>query len=589
MSELRKIINNTLISLVGQLVTWTSTLGLTIAYGRFLGDVKFGELYFATMFVGLIGFPVEFGFNQQLTRDVATDPEKAHAYLWNTLLIKMTLWITLYGGILLTAKGLGYSQEQWDLVAICGVNLMVGSVVSTFAALHYAFSRTVFPSVGMMIEKGLDAVVGFILLKNGASVQTMAFVLLGGSIIDGIWVALWFFRLTGWRLTFDRVIIIDLFRSSIPFVAYGILGVIYYRIDTVLLSLMANTAVVGWYGAGYRLFDTLLFVPNLIINAIMYPIFAKLSTNARSQSTLKLAIEKSMNLLLICSIPIATLMIVGAPNIIGFLYHRAEFANSIPVLQALAPGLVFLYINTLLSSIIVSTKGEKKIPLMAAIALVFNLGTNLLLIPLYKQVGAALVTSLTELLLLCTSMVIIQKQLLPGKSIRVASKALVSALVMAAAIYLLRSLSILFITPVAFLAYAGSAFLLRTIPREDMQFLLKAVKNKGKKKGISVELLANIVDENIYDQITNPYLPAVYGQTTDYHLSIVNARTVRLEALVAERDDDITLLLPVVKIRKARPKMILEDDDPTLEISAVKTRKVPTVQSRETQPEVVRE
>ena len=63
-SRLRKVIGNTVISLVGQGVTWTSTLLLTIAYGRFLGDVKFGELFFAITFVALFGFPIEAGFNQ---------------------------------------------------------------------------------------------------------------------------------------------------------------------------------------------------------------------------------------------------------------------------------------------------------------------------------------------------------------------------------------------------------------------------------------------------------------------------------------------------------------------------------------------
>src|SRR5215469_11051192 len=113
MSGLRKIVGNTLISLFGQFVTWTSTLGLTIAYGRFLGDFKFGELYFAITFVSLIGFPVEFGFNQQLTRDVAEKPEKAQSYLWNTLLIKTALWSVSYGVILLLVWALGYSPEQW--------------------------------------------------------------------------------------------------------------------------------------------------------------------------------------------------------------------------------------------------------------------------------------------------------------------------------------------------------------------------------------------------------------------------------------------------------------------------------------------
>ena len=494
--------NNTLISLLGQMVTWTSTLLLMIAYGRFLGDVKFGELFLAITFVSLVGLPVEYGFNQQLTRDVANEPGKSHTYLWNTLLIKGMMWVPLYGIVLILAWKLGYNQEQRNLVAICGFALMSGSIVSTFASLHYAFERTLFPAVGLMLEKGLSACVGFILLRNGATVQTMAFVLLGGSLIDVIWVAFWFFRLEGWHVVFSQEVLRKLLRSSIPFIVYGVLGVIYYRIDTVLLSLMTNAAVVGWYGAGYRLFDTLLFIPNLILNAVMYPVFSKLS--ARSQSDLKMAVEKCMNFILMCAIPIAALLIVAAPNIVGFLYHRAEFVNTIPVIQALAPGLLFLYMNTLFFNIIVSTKGERKIPRMAAIALVFNLGLNLFFISRYQQVGAALVTSLTELLLLCISLVFVPRYLLPRGSLKVGGKALIAALGMALAVFLLRTLSIFVIVPVALLVYAGIATLIGAIPREDMQTLYRAIKYKSSLN----ETLATVVDENIYTEITE-HLPVM--------------------------------------------------------------------------------
>jgi O-antigen/teichoic acid export membrane protein len=508
MNKLRRIVNNTLISLLGQFVTWTSTLVLTIAYGRFLGDVKFGVLYFAISFVALVGFPVELGFNQQLTRDVAEDPEKSHTYLWNTLLIKVTLWAVLYCVLQLLAWVLGYDPEQRSIVAICGITLLSGSIVNTFAALHYAFERTFYPAVGMMLEKGLSAIVGFILLKYGATVQTMAFVLLGGSLIDAIWVSFWFFRLTGRCFNINKATLRKLVRTSIPFLIYGVLGVIYYRIDTVLLSLMTNDAVVGWYGAGYRLFDTLLFIPNLILNAVMYPVFSKLSVNSRS--TLKMAVEKCLNLLLICSIPIATLMIAAAPNIIGFLYHRAEFENTIPVIQALAPGLVFLYINTLLSSVIVSTRGERKIPIMAAAALVFNLGLNLFLIPLYRQVGAAVVTTLTELLLLCISSSFVPKYLLPGKSMIVAGKAIMAAIVMALVVFFLQTWSILAILPIALLVYGCVILILKTVPREDVQALYEAIKHKGDRS--STKTLKNIADENIDTQITER-LPIVKANT----------------------------------------------------------------------------
>jgi O-antigen/teichoic acid export membrane protein len=550
MSGLRRIIGNTLISLFGQLVTWTSTLGLTIAYGRFLGDFQFGELFFALTFVSLIGFPIEFGFNQQLTRDVAEKSEKALPYLWNTLLIKVLLWMVFYCIMLVVVWALRYSQEQWMLVAICGVNLLSGSFVNAFAALHYAFERTVFPSVGMMLEKGLSALVGFIVLKNGASVQVMACVLLGGSLIDAAWVAFWFFRLTGRRVVFDKKLLLQLIRTSIPFVVYGVLGVIYYRIDTILLSLMTNTDVVGWYGAGYRLFDTLLFIPNLILNAVMYPVFSKLAV--KSQAALKTAVEKCMNLLLICSFPIAAFMIAGAPSIIGFLYHRPDFLNSIPVVEGLAPGLVFLYINTLFSSIIVSTKGEKKIPIMAAAALVFNLGLNLILIPRFEQIGAAVVTSLTELLLLFISARFVPGYLFPRKSMKVGFKTLIASLVMGGIIFYLRMLSIFLLLPLGILTYISLATLLKTVPSEDLQSLLKAVKNKGKRSSVekltdiveeNIDTLASIAEENIYAQITDPRLTAV-------QVKRAMAETRKEQAAYLDDGNEITLRLPAVVAKK---------------------------------------
>src|SRR5947209_17760167 len=106
----KRIVNNTIFSLLGQIVTWTSTLLLTIALGRFLGDSKFGELYTATTFVLLIGFPIEFGFNQQIIRDVAQETSKALHYLSNILLIKVALWSLLYGIIIYISYFLGYNE-----------------------------------------------------------------------------------------------------------------------------------------------------------------------------------------------------------------------------------------------------------------------------------------------------------------------------------------------------------------------------------------------------------------------------------------------------------------------------------------------
>jgi O-antigen/teichoic acid export membrane protein len=237
---LKRIVNNTLYSLLGQLVTWTSTLLLTIAFGRFLGVIKFGELYTAIIFVSLIGFPLEFGFNQQIIRDVAQDASKTRHYLSSILLLKVVLWSILLAITIGISYVVGYNAEQRLLIVICSITLLISAITNTYSSLYYALERTIFPVVGTVLEKSSSALIGIILLMRGADVIVVAFVLLAGALINGTWQVICFYRLFGVSFTIDVSLIRRLIRSSIPFLTYGVLGIIYSRIDTVLLSNMVN-------------------------------------------------------------------------------------------------------------------------------------------------------------------------------------------------------------------------------------------------------------------------------------------------------------------------------------------------------------
>ena len=135
----------------------------------------------------LVGFPLEFGFNQQLTRDLAQAPERAARYLANTLALKFMLWIVLYGALGALAWALGYSAEERVLVAVCGVTLLSTGLGGAFAAVHYARQRLIFPVVATIIEKGLAAAAGYLWLRFGAGPREMTFVLLAGSTAGMLW------------------------------------------------------------------------------------------------------------------------------------------------------------------------------------------------------------------------------------------------------------------------------------------------------------------------------------------------------------------------------------------------------------------
>src|SRR5215469_16295508 len=129
---LRRILSNSGISFIGQMVTWLSTLALTIAYGRFLHGDTFGELVYVVSFVALVGFPIEFSFNQQIVRDVAQNSSRALSYPLNVLLLKATLWAVMFSASLLISGALGFNPDERFLLVACGATLLIDAVGTTF-------------------------------------------------------------------------------------------------------------------------------------------------------------------------------------------------------------------------------------------------------------------------------------------------------------------------------------------------------------------------------------------------------------------------------------------------------------------------
>ncbi len=486
--RLRIVVNNTLISFGGQAITWISTLLLTMVYGRFLGANGFGELYLAVTLTGLVGFPLEFSFNQQLVREVAQYPHRASRYVSNALLLKVVLWALLSIALLVLVTLLHYSLVEQIVVGLSGLTLLITSIGSVFSAMHTAVYRNFVPVIGSVIEKILDTIVAYLLLRFlHVDVIPVASVLLIGALLNALWQAAWFYRLERPTFALDRATARELVRTSVPFLLYGALGVIYYRIDTVLLGALDGDVVVGLYGAGYKIFDTLIFLPGVIMSAVMYPMLARLSTN--DAKAYRIAIEKSTNFLLICGMPLATGLGMAAPAIVGLLYHHDEFGPTVTVMEALAPGLILLYINSVMSSIIITRHHEKSLVWMAAVALVLNVSLNLWLIPRYHEAAAAAVTSITELALLVMGLIAIPRNLIPWGSLPTLTKAFAASGAMALVILALSHFTIWVILPAAVVTYTLTGLVMRLVPREDALALVEAIRRKTGREVVAVESL----------------------------------------------------------------------------------------------------
>ena len=99
----------------------------------------------------------------------------------------------------------------------------------------------------------------------------------------------------------------------------------------------------------------------------------------------------------------------------------AGYGRSIPVLVALAPSVLLTFVNYLETHMLVAL-GMVKAQMAVTLALVLvNVGSNLVLIPRFGGVGAALATAATELALFACCVPMVQYGL--RKRIRAAEEA----------------------------------------------------------------------------------------------------------------------------------------------------------------------
>jgi O-antigen/teichoic acid export membrane protein len=470
---LERAVSNSSIMVVSQLITWTATLVLTAALGRYLGDAGFGELYLAMSFGVIFSVLVEFGLDQQLVRAVARDRSLAGTYLVHSAAIKMVLSVLAYAIILVLIQVLEYPTEHKLTIAVYCLVLLFNGLSGSLTAVYQASERVFHSAVGTIIEKGFIAVAALAMLSAGVGVTLIAAVFVAGSLLSVLWKGLFLRRMVRLPVAFEIATMQKLVMGALPFFLYWALGAVYYRIDVVLLSKLTDAAVVGWYGAAYRLFDTLVFLPSTVSTVIMFPILARLAVGSRAD--LRLAMNKGLDVIVMLGVPICTGLFILAEPIIQFIYGKPEFLNAVPVLRYLAVGLFLLYVNSVLAVALVSLNQERKMTVVAGLATVINLGLNWLLIPHFQHLAAAAVTVATELFILCYLGVFIPKDLLTRASLGVFLKASVAASVMALTLHALEGHSILLLVPVGGLAYGVSGLILRLVPPEDVRMFRDAV------------------------------------------------------------------------------------------------------------------
>ena len=193
-----------------------------------------------------------------------------------------------------------------------------------------------------------------------------------------------------------------------PAVRYGIqahlsnlVAFLNYRLDLFLVNLFLGTAAAGLYTIAVRLVEQ-LWIISQAVSTVLFPKLSSLIGDERGRTALTPLIAR---LVLWLTLLIAGVLAAIAEPLIVALFGAA-FAGAVPALLVLLPGIVLLSCSRILASDLAARRLVHINMFLAVGILVVNTAGNLLLIPIFGIVGAALATSLAYAINLLTRLVI---------------------------------------------------------------------------------------------------------------------------------------------------------------------------------------
>ncbi|MFC1729975.1 flippase [candidate division KSB1 bacterium] len=277
------------------------------------------------------------------------------------------------------------------------------------------------------------------------------------------------------KLNINKELLRKLLKFGIPVMA-GIFGaIIMLYTDTVILSYFGTLEDVALYQAASPTARILLYL-GYALAAVFLPLSAELWAKGKKEK-LRQGIQILYKFSFILVIPMALAMLVFPDLILKLLFGK-EYIGAAIVLQILSIGTVFYTVGHINSNILSGIGHPAENTRIVLSAALFNLVLNLILIPFYGILGAALATLISWAIILVFTSLKIKKYVGAHAPWWGWAKNLTAGVVFVVVISVIKRLlemsvlaEVIISLGLASLAYAGLLLALGLVTKNDLSFV----------------------------------------------------------------------------------------------------------------------
>ena len=392
----------------------------TTLLARRLGVEAFGYLGFATAVIAYLGVSLTAGFGEIGSREVARAPGRAAAIAADVTAIRVLIAVS---GIVVVVV-LGYAfvavPLQRAVLIVGGLSLLALALDPTW--VYRGLSRNQTAAAAFLLSQViyLGGVLTFV--GSGADVIRVPLIQFAGDLAAATLLLFLLFRSSRVRPRLARGM--PLLRQSGFITASRLIRTVIVTFDVLVLAALAGSASVGLYTAAYRV--CMLVTMIAVATHVVYLPGITVAASA-GMERVSSVLRESLALTVSVILPLVVGGIIVATPLLTFLFG-AEYAPAAPAFRVLLASIGILALHGTTHNVFIALHQTRREMLIFAVAATINVILNLLLIPRYALLGAAVATLAAE-----TFILIVGATSLFRAGIRAGGRAFVSPVLASAA------------------------------------------------------------------------------------------------------------------------------------------------------------
>lgn len=423
-----------------QIATIIMGFFLTATLGRSLGSAEFGVLYTVLAISGFASVAIDWGQATYLVREAARGRPDQAELIGSALLMR-----TLGTGVAtilaaLIAYAFGYDRT---IVSLAPLVVLVGFPASLYQPFNCIFrgnDRMDVDAIVGIVGKAMVLAATLLVVYRGGGlthvilaqgVGSIASLLVGGTIA----------RRAGIAVKRPKVLLLrELWRGGAPIVVFGLAFSLHSFVDTLMLSRMTNSAVVGWYAAAGTILG-IIIAPASILSAASFP---ALSRASRSVPDLRRTLADTARVLMLVAGFAAAGLFVYADHLVAIVYRQGQFDQASSILRVSAVVLPLLFVGFLYGNAMTAIGKTNEVAAMKVVSIVLGAGLNWYLIELCQRrfgngaIALAITGGLLELFAVGCFLVFLPRGVVSRSSLYLFSRAAFAALCTAVPLLLLQ-------------------------------------------------------------------------------------------------------------------------------------------------------